>query len=40
VARAGSSLSNVQPLGDYRLDITGAGKAANLKLTTLQVLWN
>jgi general secretion pathway protein N len=33
---AGSSLSNVQPLGDYRLDITGAGKAANLKLTTLR----
>jgi hypothetical protein len=32
---AGSSLSNVQPLGDYRLDITGAGKTANLKLTTL-----
>jgi hypothetical protein len=33
---AGSSLSNVQPLGDYRLDITGAGKNANLKLTTLR----
>jgi general secretion pathway protein N len=31
---AGSSLSNVQPLGDYRLDITGAGKTADLKLTT------
>ncbi len=33
---AGSSLSSVQPLGDYRLDITGAGKNANLKLTTLR----
>lgn len=32
---AGSSLSSVQPLGDYRLDITGADKNANLKLTTL-----
>jgi general secretion pathway protein N len=31
---AASSLSSVQPLGDYRLDITGAGKTANLKLTT------
>lgn len=33
---AGSSLSSVQPLGDYRLDITGADKNANLKLTTLR----
>ncbi len=33
---AGSSLSNVRPLGDYRLDITGAGKTSNLKLTTLR----
>ncbi|MCR4347281.1 MAG: type II secretion system protein N [Sulfuricaulis sp.] len=33
---AGSSLSNVQPLGDYRLDITGAEMNANLKLTTLR----
>ncbi len=33
---ATSSLSSVQPLGDYRLDITGAGKTANLKLTTLR----
>ncbi len=33
---AGSHLSNVQPLGDYRLDITGVGKTANLKLTTLR----
>ena len=32
---AGSSLSSVQPLGDYRLEITGAGKNANLTLTTL-----
>ncbi len=31
---AGSSLSNVRPLGDYRLEIVGAGKTANLKLTT------
>jgi general secretion pathway protein N len=33
---AGSSLSSIQPLGDYRLDITGAEKNANLKLTTLR----
>jgi len=33
---AGSSLSSVQPLGDYRLDITGAGKTANLKVSTLR----
>jgi general secretion pathway protein N len=33
---AGSSLSSVQPLGDYRLDITGAEKNAALKLTTLR----
>lgn len=33
---AGSSLSSVQPLGDYRLEITGAEKNANLKLTTLR----
>lgn len=33
---AGSSLSSVQPLGDYRLDIAGAEKNANLKLTTLR----
>ena len=32
---SGSSLSSVQPLGDYRLDITGTEKNANLKLTTL-----
>jgi general secretion pathway protein N len=31
---AGSSLSNVKPLGDYRLEIIGAGKTANLKLST------
>jgi hypothetical protein len=31
---AGSSLSSVQPLGDYHLEVTGNGKAANLKLTT------
>jgi general secretion pathway protein N len=31
---AGSSLSNVRPLGDYRLDINGVGKTANLKLST------
>ena len=33
---AGSSLSNVRPLGDYRLEIVGAGKAANLKLSTVR----
>jgi hypothetical protein len=33
---AGSGLSSVQPLGDYRLEITGAEKNANLKLTTLR----
>jgi hypothetical protein len=33
---AGSSLSSVQPLGDYRLDITGADMNANLRLTTLR----
>jgi general secretion pathway protein N len=32
---AGSSLSSVQPLGDYRLEIIGGGNAANLKLTTV-----
>jgi len=32
---AGSSLSSVQPLGDYRLEIIGDGNAANLKLTTV-----
>jgi len=32
---AGSSLTPVQPLGDYRLEIAGAGKTATLKLTTL-----
>ncbi len=31
-----SSFSSIQPLGDYRLDIAGAGSAANLKLTTLR----
>jgi general secretion pathway protein N len=33
---ASSSLSSVQPLGDYRLEITGAEKNASLKLTTLR----
>jgi general secretion pathway protein N len=33
---AGSSLSSVQPLGDYRLEIIGAEKNANLKLGTLR----
>jgi hypothetical protein len=33
---AGSGLSSVQPLGDYRLEITGADKNANLKLATLR----
>jgi general secretion pathway protein N len=31
---AGSALSPVRPLGDYRLEVVGAGKIANLKLTT------
>ncbi len=31
---AGSSLSTVQPLGDYRLEVTGSGKTAALKLST------
>lgn len=31
---AGSSLSNVRPLGDYRLEIVGAGETADLKLST------
>jgi general secretion pathway protein N len=33
---AGSSLTPVQPLGNYRLEITGAGKTAALKLSTSQ----
>lgn len=33
---AGSSLSSVQPLGDYHLEIAGVDKNANLKLTTLR----
>ncbi len=33
---AGSTISTVRPLGDYRLDIIGAGKTANLKLSTLR----
>ena len=31
---AASGLSNVRPLGDYRLEFTGEGKFAKLKLTT------
>ena len=33
---AGSGLSTVRPLGDYRLDIAGAGQTASLKLNTLK----
>jgi len=33
---AGSSLSEVRPLGDYRLNIEGTGNIANIKLSTLQ----
>ncbi|MFQ6021157.1 MAG: type II secretion system protein N [Acidiferrobacterales bacterium] len=33
---AGSGLSSVQPLGDYRVDVTGKGESAVLKLTTLR----
>lgn len=31
---AGSSLTSVQPLGDYHFEITGAGKTARFKLST------
>ena len=33
---ASSGLSSVQPLGDYRIDISGTGAEAALKLTTLR----
>ena len=33
---AGSSMTPVQPLGNYRLEIAAAGKTATLKLSTLQ----
>jgi len=33
---AGSSLTTVQPLGNYRLEIAATGKTAALKLSTLQ----
>jgi general secretion pathway protein N len=33
---AGSAFSAVQPLGDYRLEIMGAGRTANLKLSTIR----
>ena len=33
---AGSALSPVKPLGDYRVELTGAGKSARLQLTTLR----
>lgn len=33
---AGSSLTTIQPLGDYRLEIIGAGKSVDLKLSTLR----
>ena len=33
---ASSGLSSVQPLGDYRIDISGTGADAALKLTTLR----
>lgn len=33
---AGSGLASVQPLGDYRLDVTGAEKNVNLRLSTLR----
>jgi general secretion pathway protein N len=37
---AGSTLSGVQPLGDYRLEITGEGKTVNLKMSTTRgALW-
>lgn len=33
---AGSTLSNVQPLGNYRLDLSGNGKDATLQLSTVE----
>lgn len=33
---AGSGLSTVQPLGDYRVEMTGAGNTAKLDLATLR----
>ena len=33
---AGSSLSPVNPLGEYKLEMTGQNKTANLKLTTVR----
>lgn len=33
---AGSTLSAVQPLGDYRLEVSGVGETAALRLTTAQ----
>lgn len=34
--RAGSRLSSVHPLGDYRLDVDGAGQTTSFKLATLR----
>jgi general secretion pathway protein N len=34
--QAGSGLSPVRPLGDYRMDLTAQGKEATLKLTTVK----
>jgi general secretion pathway protein N len=34
--KAGSALSSVQPLGDYRLDLSANGKDATLRLTTVE----
>jgi general secretion pathway protein N len=34
--KAGSALSSVQPLGSYRLDLSGNGKEATLKLATVE----
>ena len=31
---AGSTFSSIQPLGDYSMELAGAGKTANLKLAT------
>ena len=33
---ASSALSSVQPLGTYRLEVSGAGETATLRLTTMQ----
>lgn len=38
--QAGSALSSVQPLGNYRLGVSGSGKEATLQLATLDGVLN